>query len=159
MIIAVVGGGICSKEEASIAEAVGRELAGRGAMLVCGGLGGVMEAACRGAKAAGGTTIGILPGYSRHDANRYVDIPIVTGLGEARNSLVVRTGQAVIAIGGEYGTLSEIAYALKLGVPVIGVRTWRLSRPGSAPLKEIIEVDTPVEAVNRALSMAGKGGV
>jgi uncharacterized protein (TIGR00725 family) len=158
MIIAVVGGGICSKEEASIAEAVGRELAGRGAMLVCGGLGGVMEAACRGAKAAGGATIGILPGYSRHDANRYVDIPIVTGLGEARNSLVVRTGQAVIAIGGEYGTLSEIAYALKLGVPVIGVRTWRLSRPGSAPLKEIIEVDTPVEAVSRALSMAGKGG-
>jgi uncharacterized protein (TIGR00725 family) len=159
MIVAVVGGGICSKEEASIAEAVGRELAGRGVVLVCGGLGGVMEAACRGARAAGGTTIGILPGYSHQDANRYVNIPIVTGLGEARNIIVVRTGQAVIAIGGEYGTLSEIAYALKLGIPVIGVRTWRLSKPGSAPLAGIIEVDTPVEAVNRALAMAGTDGV
>jgi uncharacterized protein (TIGR00725 family) len=157
MIVAVVGGGICSKEEANIAEAVGRELAGRGVMLVCGGLGGVMEAACRGAKAAGGTTIGVLPGYSRHDANRYVDVPIVTGLGEARNSIVVRTGQAVIAIGGEYGTLSEIAYALKLGIPVVGVRTWRLSKPGFAPLREIVEVDSPVEAADRALAMAGKG--
>jgi uncharacterized protein (TIGR00725 family) len=158
MIVTVVGGGICSKEEASIAEAVGRELAGRGVTLVCGGLGGVMEAACRGAKAAGGTTIGVLPGSSHHDANRYIDIPIVTGLGEARNIIVVRTGRAVIAIGGEYGTLSEIAHALKLGIPVIGVRTWQLHKPGSAPPAGIIEVGTPVEAVDRALAMAGKGG-
>lgn len=158
MIVAVIGGGVCSKEEAGIAETVGRELARRGAVLVCGGLGGVMEAACRGAKAAGGSTVGILPGSNRHDANRYVDIPIVTGLGEARNVVVVRTGQAVIAVGGEYGTLSEIAYALKLGLPVVGVRTWQLSKPGFTPPWGIVEVDTPIEAVSRALAMIEEGG-
>jgi hypothetical protein len=126
--VAVVGGGRCSAEESALAEAVGRGLAEAGAALICGGLGGVMEAACRGARAAGGLTIGVLPGVSAGDANPYVDIPLVTGLGEARNLLIVRTAAAVIAVGGEYGTLSEIAFALKLGRPVIGLNTWELSK-------------------------------
>jgi uncharacterized protein (TIGR00725 family) len=127
MIVAVIGGGRCSEEVAQVAESVGRELARRGAALVCGGLGGVMKAACRGAKSEGGLTIGILPGFSHHDANPHVDIPIVTGMGEARNVIVVRTAQAVIAVDGEFGTLSEIAHALKLGIPVVGLNTWQLA--------------------------------
>jgi uncharacterized protein (TIGR00725 family) len=108
------------------AEEVGRLLAERGAMVVCGGLGGVMEAACRGARAGGGTTIGILPGLSRSDANPFVDVVIPTGLGEARNALVVRAADAVIALGGGYGTLSEIALALKAGKRVVGLGTWEI---------------------------------
>ncbi|MFB0545660.1 MAG: TIGR00725 family protein [Anaerolineae bacterium] len=154
MIIAVIGAGRCSKEIARRAQEVGRELAKRRATLVCGGLGGVMEAACRGAKEEGGLTIGILPGLSHHEANPYVDIPIVTGLGEARNVIVVRTAQAVIAVGGEYGTLSEIAYALKMGRPVVGLNTWQLAKDGQ-PREDIVEVSTPVEAVQRALALAG----
>lgn len=155
MIIAVIGAGRCSKEIARRAQEVGRELAKRRATLVCGGLGGVMEAACRGAKEEGGLTIGILPGLSHHEANPYVDIPIVTGLGEARNVIVVRTAQAVIAVGGEYGTLSEIAYALKMGRPVVGLNTWQLAKDGQ-PREDIVEVSTPVEAVQRALALAGR---
>jgi len=112
-----------------------------------------MEAACRGAKSEGGLTIGILPGSSRHEANPYVDTPVVTGLGGARNVIVVRTSQAVIAVGGEYGTLSEIAYALKLGIPVVGLSTWQLAREGR-PLSAIVEAATPVEAVDKALALA-----
>ena len=153
MIIAVIGGGRCPKEVAQIAEGVGRELGKRGLTLVCGGLGGVMEAACRGAKETGGQTIGILPGFSRRDANPYVDIPIVTGLGEARNSIVVRTAQAVIAVDGEYGTLSEIAYALKLGIPVVGLDTWQLSR-GGHEVGDIVVAHTPAEAVEKAVALA-----
>ncbi|KPL24592.1 MAG: hypothetical protein AMJ93_02075 [Anaerolineae bacterium SM23_84] len=153
MFVAVIGAGRCSAEVAALAEAVGRELAQRGAVLVCGGLGGVMEAACRGAKGAGGVTVGILPGTARHDANPHVDIPIVTGMGEARNVLVVRSAQAVIAISGEYGTLSEIAHALKLGIPVVGLRTWQLARDGLQS-EEIIRAQTPQEAVERALALA-----
>jgi uncharacterized protein (TIGR00725 family) len=108
------------------AEEVGRLLAERGAMLVCGGLGGTMEAACRGARAGGGTTIGILPGLSRSDANPFVDVVVPTGLGEARNALVVRAADAVIALGGGYGTLSEIALALKAGKRVVGLGTWEI---------------------------------
>ena len=103
---------------------MGRELASRGAVLVCGGLGGVMEAACRGSKGGGGTTIGILPGTDRAAANPFVDFAIPTGLGEARNALVVRAADALIAVGGAYGTLSEIAFALKAGKPVAGLGTW-----------------------------------
>ena len=153
MFVAVVGDGHCSAEVGALAEAVGRELAQRGAVLVCGGLGGVMEAACRGAKAAGGLTVGILPGTSRRAANRYVDIPIVTGLGEARNVLVVQSAQAVIAVHGEYGTLSEIAHALKLGIPVVGLRTWELAKEGR-PRQTIVPALTPQEAVEQALSLA-----
>jgi len=153
MVIAVIGASRCSKETAQIAEDVGRELAKRGVTLVCGGLGGVMEAACRGAKMEGGTTIGILPGTSRHEANPYVDIPIVTGMGEARNIIVVRSAQAAIAVSGEYGTLSEIAYALKLGIPVIGLGTWQLAKEGRE-VRDIVVAETPKEAVEKAIALA-----
>jgi hypothetical protein len=150
--IAVIGGGRCSRGEAKLAEEVGRELARRGAILVCGGLGGIMEAACRGASLEGGTTVGILPGDNSQAANPYVQIPIVTGLGEARNVIVVKSAQAVIAIGGSYGTLSEISYALKSGIPVIGLNTWALSRNGRED-KSIIPAQNPTEAVDKALDL------
>jgi uncharacterized protein (TIGR00725 family) len=128
----------------SAAESVGRGLAARGAVVVCGGLGGAMEAACRGAKEAGGTTVGLLPGRDRDDANPYVDIAVPTGLGEARNALVVRTADALIAIGRGYGTLSEIALALRTGKRVVGLGTWEIEgiEPVSSP-------DEAVEAVFR----------
>lgn len=153
--IAVVGSAVCGPEIAALAEAVGQGLAESGAVLVCGGRGGVMEAACRGAKSAGGTTVGILPGDSVDEANPYVDIPIPTGMGEARNALVVRSAQAVIAIGGEYGTLSEIALALKIDRPVIGLETWELSKKGQRD-SGILYVSTPAEAVELALTLAGR---
>jgi hypothetical protein len=150
--VAVIGGSQCSKEEAQLAEEVGRRLAKRGAILVCGGLGGIMKAACKGASSAGGTTIGILPGDNRQAANPYVQIPIVTGLGEARNVIVVKSVQAVIAIGGSYGTLSEISHALKNDIPVIGLNTWSLSRNGRQD-KSIIPAQSPTEAVAQALAL------
>ena len=152
-IIAVIGGGQCTREEATLAEEVGRELARRGAILVCGGLGGVMEAACRGADSQGGMTIGILPGESRQPANPYVQIPIVTGMGYARNVAVVKSAQAVIAIAGSYGTLSEIGHALQSGIPVIGLNTWTLSRNGQ-PDNAIIPAQDAAEAVEKALNLA-----
>jgi len=152
-IVAVIGGSAPTEEEAAAAEAVGRALAEGGAVLVCGGRGGVMEAACRGAKSAGGLTIGILPGTNRGEANPYVDIPIVTGLGEARNAIIMRTAQAVVAIGGSYGTLSEIAFALLFGVPVVGLGTWEVRREGHTDVP-VVYVATPEEAAERALSLA-----
>jgi uncharacterized protein (TIGR00725 family) len=149
-VVAVVGGGVCSSEEATLAEAVGRHLARAGATLICGGMGGVMAAACRGAKSAGGLTIGVLPGHSATDANLHVDVPIVTGMGEARNVIIVRTASAVIAVGGEFGTLSEIAFALKLGRPVIGLDTWELAKDGQ-PAQAIVKAQTAEEAVRLAL--------
>lgn len=122
-------------------------------MVVCGGLGGVMEAVCRGAKSAGGTTIGVLPGLHRRSANPFVDIPIVTGMDQARNLIVVRTGQVVIAVRGGFGTLSEIALALKAGIPVVGLGTWELSQPGM-PGDSIHRADTPEEAVKLAMILA-----
>jgi len=153
--IAVIGGSEPSIEEAQLAEAVGRELAKQGAILICGGMGGVMEAACRGASSEGGITIGILPGDSRQAANPYVQIPIVTGIGYARNIAVVKSAQAVIAVGGSYGTLSEISYALQSGIPVIGLDTWSLSR-NSQQDNSIILAQNAVEAVNKALNLATK---
>jgi uncharacterized protein (TIGR00725 family) len=152
-IIAVIGGGSCNQAEAQLAEEVGRELAKRGATLVCGGLGGVMEAACKGASAEGGTTIGVLPGDNRNAANPYVSIPIVTNLGYARNVAVVKSGQAVIAVGGNYGTLSEISHALQSGIPVIGLGTWTISRNGKED-KAIIRAESAAEAVDKALKAA-----
>ena len=151
--VAVVGGSASTPEEAAAAETVGRALAEAGAVLVCGGRGGVMEAACRGAKGAGGLTVGILPGTSRSEANAYVDIPIVTGIGTARNAIVVRTAQAMIAVGGSYGTLSEIALALVCGVPVVGLGTWEVHREGHPPAP-ITYAATPEEAVAHALALA-----
>ncbi|HDI51202.1 TIGR00725 family protein [candidate division KSB1 bacterium] len=142
--IGVIGGSTCSEQIARLAEEVGREIANANAVLVCGGRGGVMEAACRGAKSAGGMTIGILPGDDREQANVFVDVAIVTGMGVARNALVVKSSQAVIAIDGKYGTLSEIAFCLQLGIPVVGLQTWEV-----AP--EIITARTPAQAVKLAL--------
>ncbi len=149
--VAIIGGGQCSREEARLAEEVGHELAKQGAILVCGGLGGVMEAACKGASSEGGLTIGILPGDSRRPANRYVQIPIVTGIGYARNLAVVKSAQAVIAIGGNYGTLSEISHALQSGIPVIGLNTWSLSRNNRQD-NSIILAQNPADAVSKALN-------
>ena len=112
-----------------------------------------MEAACRGASSGGGVTVGILPGESRQAANAYVQVPVVTGMGYARNVAVVKSAQAVIAIGGNYGTLSEIAHALQSGIPVIGLNTWSLSKNGKLD-NSIIPVKNPAEAVNKALSLA-----
>jgi uncharacterized protein (TIGR00725 family) len=157
MIISVIGSSRPANEEhIGLAESVGRELAKRGVMMVCGGLSGLMEAACRGAKAGGGTTIGILPGKQAVDANLYVDIPIVTGMGYSRNVIVVNSGQAVIAIGGAYGTLSEIAHALGDGIPVIGLKTWPLTINGDGQSVDdaIIQATDPVDAVDKAVAAA-----
>ena len=151
--IAVIGARQCSSQEAGLAEDVGRELARRGAVLTCGGMGGIMEAACKGACDEGGLTIGILPGDNPQDANPYVKIPIVTGMGYARNVILVKSAQAVIAICGSYGTLSEISHALQNGIPVIGLNTWSLSRNGQTD-NTIIQASDPVDAVTRALSLA-----
>lgn len=131
------------------AEAVGRCVAEAGAILVCGGLGGVMEAACRGARAAGGVTIGLLPGHDRRDGNPYLTYAFPTGLGYARNILVVRSADAVIAVGGRFGTLSEIAFAKIEGRPVIGLDTWTLTR-ADVP-DPILRARSPREAVEKAL--------
>jgi uncharacterized protein (TIGR00725 family) len=151
--VAVVGPGDADAEVAATAEAVGRELAGRGAVVVCGGLGGAMEAACRGAKQAGGTTVGILPGGDRREANDHVDVALATGLGEGRNALVVRAADALVAVGGGFGTLSEIALALRAGKAVVGIDTWELASRGE-PVDAIERVTTPEEAAEAALRAA-----
>ena len=151
--IGVVGEGVCSARVAREAERVGAAIARAGAVLFCGGLRGVMEAAARGAAEAGGVVVGLLPGFRRRDANRWVTIPIVTGLDQARNVVLVRSCDAVIAIGGMYGTLSEIALALKLGIPVFGLRTWRLQQPEGRRVPLLV-VATPEDAVARALRAA-----
>lgn len=150
-LIAVIGGSEPSPEEARLAEEVGRELARRGVILICGGLSGVMESACRGAASEGGLTIGILPGDTPDTANPYVSIPIVSGIGYARNIAVVKSAEAVIAIGGNYGTLTEIAYACQSNIPIIGLQTWTLSRNGRLD-DSIIVAEDPIEAVNKALN-------
>ena len=144
--VGVVGAGAASADEERAAHAVGRLLAAAGYAVVCGGLDGVMAAACRGAKEAAGTTIGILPGDDRRDANAWVDVAIPSGMGEARNALVVRASEALIAIGGEFGTLSEIALALKLGRPVVGITTWKLEREGLND-DPVLRAGTPEDAV------------
>jgi uncharacterized protein (TIGR00725 family) len=152
--IAVVGGSEPTASEIAAAEVVGATLASAGAVVVCGGLEGVMAAACRGAKARGGLTVGVLPGTDRSVANPWVDVAIPTGMGEGRNALVVRSGAVVIAVGGEYGTLSEIALALRAGIPVIGVSTWSLTRPSGARDTGIVPIDDAAEAATVALRLA-----
>jgi uncharacterized protein (TIGR00725 family) len=144
-IIAVIGGSSESRANLKEAEAVGSLIAKSGAALLCGGLKGVMEAAARGAKKEGGITIGMLPHDSARHANRYIDIPIATGLGIGRNVIIARTADALIAVGGKYGTLSEIAYSLQLEKPVIGIRTW--------DIKGIIGAEDAEDAVGRALTL------
>lgn len=150
-MIGVIGAAEANAQESEIAEVVGKEIAKRNGALVCGGLGGVMEAACRGAKSEGGLTIGIIPGFSASDANPNVDIPIVTGMSHARNVIVVRSSCAVIAIGGSYGTLIEIALALKLETPVIGINTWEVS----SNIKKVTDLK---EAVDLAFRLASNRG-
>lgn len=155
-MISVIGGEMCGPDALAAAEAVGRELAARGATLVCGGRGGVMEAACRGAREAGGHTIGIMPGRNAEETppNRYVEFPVYTGLGFTRNVIVVLSGQAVIAIDGSYGTLSELAFALIHNVPVVGIDTWDFDYHGYNGHESIKRVSDPQEAVAIALSLA-----
>jgi len=141
--VAVVGPGEASDAELAVAEEVGGRLAAGGAVLVCGGLGGVMEAACRGAKSKRGMTIGLLPGLDRSAANGWVDVAIPTGLGELRNGLIVRACDALIAIGGSEGTLSEIALALRDGRPVIGIGTFEVGA--------VVQVSSAEEAAALAL--------
>ena len=154
LIISVIGESNARPHIAALAEQVGRELAERGVAIVCGGLGGVMEAACRGAKSAGGTTIGILPGDNPLAGNDFIDIPIVTGLGFARNSVVAKTGISVIAVGGAYGTLSEIGHALGDGVPVIGLETWEMTRSREPADGAIIRATDATDAAEKAIAAA-----
>ncbi len=153
LYVAVSGGGEADDEACRLAEQVGQELARRGAVVVTGGLGGTMAAACRGAKDGGGTTIGFLPSDDRADANAWVDVAVPTGLGEGRNALVVRAADVVVAVAGEFGTLSEIALALRLGKPVIGLRTWELVRDGR-PVDAVVAAATPAEAAETAVALA-----
>lgn len=150
-IIGVMGGSSCTPEEYELARAVGRLVAGRGFVLLCGGGSGVMEAAAAGAKEAGGLTVGILPGSdaSESPANAHIDIALFTGLSDARNAVNVKSSEAVIAIGGGHGTLSEIALALRNGRPVIALRTWTVARQG-ADLSNLHPVDT-LEQLGAAL--------
>ena len=153
--ISIVGKARQTPEMTALAEEVGAELGRRGITLVCGGALGVMEAACRGAKSVGGTTVGILPSSDPTAANPWVDIPIPTGLGQGRNVIVARSGRAVIAIGGRYGTLSEIAHALKAGIPVVGLHTWTLSKGGDVDPSVIVATDAK-DAVEKAVAAAGR---
>jgi uncharacterized protein (TIGR00725 family) len=155
--VAVCGPDPCSAREAGLAEEVGRLLAEAGAVVVCGGHGGVMEAAAKGAAQAGGLVIGILPGSSRAEGNRYLSLSLPTGLGELRNGLIVRAADAVIAVGGQFGTLSEIALARKTGVPVVGLDTWRLAEIARGVPDPIVEAGSAAEAVARALGLARAG--
>ncbi|MEX2158764.1 MAG: TIGR00725 family protein [Dehalococcoidia bacterium] len=158
MMIAVIGSGagiLALPQVLADAEAVGREIGRRGHTLVCGGRGGVMEAACRGAREAGGHTIGVLPGPDRSEANPYVEFPIVTNLGSARNLIIVQTADAVIAVGhGGYGTLSEIAMALVHHKPVVGLGTWRLSDDAGLQDQSIVRAQDPAGAVEAAIAAA-----
>jgi uncharacterized protein (TIGR00725 family) len=144
--VAVVGPGDADARALGDAHAAGNELALLGAVVVCGGLGGAMEAACRGAHEAGGVTVGLLPGTDRSAANPHVTVALATGMGELRNGLVVRAADALVAVGGGFGTLSEIALALKLGRPVVGVRTWDIAA-------EVVRVDDARAAARRAVEL------
>ena len=145
--IGVVGPGDASSQELWLAEEVGAGLASMGAVVVTGGLGGVMEAACRGARSRRGRTVGLLPGDDRADANGWVEIALATGMGELRNGLVVRASDALVAVGGGHGTLSEVALALKLGRPVVGLGTWAVHG-----VAEVSTADAAIERIARVLA-------
>jgi uncharacterized protein (TIGR00725 family) len=153
-VVAVIGAGECDVHVRDAAREIGRLIATRGAVLVTGGMTGVMEAASQGAHDVGGLVVGILPGLDPSDANSWVDIAIPTGMGQLRNGLVVSSAAAVIAVGGEWGTLSEIGFALKLGIPVVGWRTWELAQDG-APRDGVVAAATPSGAVEEAFRLCG----
>jgi hypothetical protein len=146
-VIAVIGGRRADKALLKEAEEVGRLIAKHNAILMCGGLKGVMEAVSRGARSEGGLTVGILPHDHKRKANRYIDVPVATGLGIGRNVIIARSADAVIAVGGEYGTLSEIAFSLQMGKPVIGIGTWEI--------KGVIAARDAREAVEKAFELLG----
>jgi uncharacterized protein (TIGR00725 family) len=148
-IIGVIGAGECESTICRLAQEVGREIARRGAILVCGGLGGAMEAAAKGAAGEGGLTLGILPGPSTRDANRYIQVPVATDMGQARNVIIVHTADALIAVSGGAGTLSEIGHALKVGKPVVGLET-------IPDLEGVVYVKGAQEAVARAFVLIDK---
>lgn len=150
--VAVCGPGVASEREAAAAEEIGRRLAEGGAVVVCGGMTGVMDAAARGARAAGGAAIGILPGRDRAGASEHLSAALPTGMGEARNALVVRAADVVVAIAGEFGTLSEVALALKMAIPVVWLWPWDLSR-GGRMVEEIVPATTAEEAAALALDL------
>ena len=151
--IGVIGERRCHEAHRQIAERVGRRIAEKGGVLLCGGMGGVMEAASYGAMKAGGVVIGILPGHSRNEGNPYLTFSIITAIGEGRNLILVRSCDALIAIGGGYGTLSEIAFAHKLGIPIVGIDTWNLTKEGK-PDTRLVEVSNPDDAVEKAFERA-----
>ena len=144
-VVSVIGGKKCSKKVEHLAHNLGKNLAKVVDILICGGLSGTMEAVCQGFKASGGLTIGIIPSYNKNDANKYVDIIIPSGLGLARNILVVKSADIVVALPGEAGTLSEIAYALQFGIPIISLRSWDIS--GVVKTATVEEVISEVEKV------------
>ena len=148
-VIAIIGAGKCSKKLYDMAAEIGRYVAENGGVVLCGGLGGIMDGAARGAKEAGGTTIGIIPSENKADANQFIDYVIPTGFGQARNVLVVRAADAIIALPGKYGTLSEMAFALVSGKPIISVQAWKLG-------EEIQQVEDPLEAAKIAMELARK---
>jgi len=154
--IGVVGASDAPADLYSLAETVGRLIAEAGAVLICGGGAGVMEGASKGAKSAGGITVGILPGTNENEANQYVDIPIITGMGHGRNIINVWSSDVVIAIGGGYGTLSEIALALRTNKPVIGLSTWSFSIQGMGESIRYLRAGTAKEAVRKALALAAQ---
>jgi len=145
--VGVIGASECDAALAQRAYEIGHGIARLGAILVCGGLGGVMAAVCQGAKQEGGLTVGILPGTQRGEANRFIDIEIVTGLLEARNLIIIRTADTVVAIGGSYGTLSEIGFALRMNKTVVGFETWDI--PGVVKVSMVQET---LELIGKNLS-------
>lgn len=156
--VAVCGGGAFEETAAAAAETIGAELARRGAIVLCGGLGGVMEAVSRGVRSEGGLSVGLLPGSDRAEANAFVDVALPTGVGEIRNMLLVRASDVVIAISGEFGTLSEVAFALRLGIPVVGLDTWELTNKRRTD-DPIIRAQSATDAVEKgfaALEQRGK---
>ncbi|MDQ4144196.1 MAG: TIGR00725 family protein [Actinomycetota bacterium] len=148
--VAVIGAGVADELLSAQAEEVGRLLGQENVVLLSGGLGGVMEAACRGARSTGGTTVALLPSIDRAHANQYVDVALPTGMGEMRNALIVRAADVVIAIGGEYGTLSEVAFALKTDTPVVGLGTWGLLKD-DVRVHAFPQASSPRDAVTLAL--------
>ena len=147
--IAVVGAGKCNKKMKNLAEQVGMTIAENGGVLICGGLGGIMEAAAKGAKRKQGLTVVILPGNNRRDANEFIDVAIPTGIGEARNLVIIKTADAVVALPGKFGTLSEMAFCLKLSKPLVSLSAWNIS-------DDIERYEDPAIAVRRAFELAGK---
>lgn len=153
MIIGIIGGASVPDKVYREAEEVGALVAESGAVLICGGLSGVMEAACKGAKSKGGTTIGILPGSDTGEANPYVDIPVATGMGYSRNVIIALTADAVIAVDGSYGTLSEIAHCLNFGKTVVALDTWELRKAGEVDPARFLVAKGPKDAVSLALEV------